>query len=72
MNARKKAQLLKAFKAFSKRITDRYADAYKALDEGDYVKAQGILAELALSHAKTSLSLRGVLIRDGLLPEEEK
>lgn len=71
MNARKKAAMLKAFDAFATRIAARYADAAECLRDGRYEEAQTILAELATSHAKTSLSLRGVLIRDGVIKEEQ-
>jgi hypothetical protein len=64
--------MLKAFDAFSKRIADAYAEARKCLAEERYEDAQAILAQLTMSHAKTSLSLRGVLIRDGVIKEDDK
>ena len=72
MNKRKHDAMLRAFDAFAGRIADRYADARKALEDGDYVKAQEILAKLGISHARTSMSLRGVLIREGLLTEDDR
>lgn len=72
MNARRKAEMLKAFQSFSNRIADRYQEVYNALDSGDYVTAQAILERLAVSHAKTSMSLRKMLIQQHLLPEEDK
>lgn len=72
MDARKKALMLKGFEAFMARIEARYHDAYVALELEDYVGAQQILAQLAQSHARTSMSLRGVLVREGLLTEDDK
>jgi len=72
MNPRKKALMMRNFKAFMKRIEGKYQEAYLALELDDYVGAQQILAQLAQSHAKTSMSLRGVLVREGLLTEDDK
>lgn len=72
MDARKKAAMMKGFEAFMDRIEARYREAYAALERGEYVEAQRILAQLAQSHARTSMSLRGVLIREGLLKEDDK
>lgn len=72
MTPAKKAAMLKAFDAFSARISDRYAEARVCLERGEYAEAQAILAALTTSHAKTSLSLRGVLIRDGMLEDDAK
>lgn len=63
--------MMKGFEAFMRRINDKYREAYAALDQDDYVKAQQILAQLAQSHARTSMNLRGVLIREGLLEEDK-
>lgn len=71
MDLRRKAAMLRGFDAFMKRINARYREAYAALEKGDYVKAQQILAQLAQSHARTSMNLRGVLIREGLLEEDK-
>jgi hypothetical protein len=72
MDKRKHEAMLKAFDAFSNRITERYAEARAYLAAGKYVEAQSVLAGLAQSHAKTSMSLRGVLVKEGLLEEDNK
>lgn len=72
MDERKEKAMLKAFDVFAERIAERYAEVRQALVEGDYVKAQVILAKLGISHARTSMSLRGLLIREGLLTEDDK
>lgn len=72
MNAKKRAAMLKAFHAFASRIADRYAEAEECLARGEYEEAQRILSALAVSHAKTSMSLRNVLIRDGVIGGDEK
>lgn len=71
MDARKHRKMMKAFDEFTARIIGRYAEAREKLEEGDYVEAQHILASLAQSHARTSMSLRGLLIRQGLLEEDK-
>lgn len=70
MNPQKQAAMLKAFDAFAARIAERYAEARAFLAAGKYEEAQAILAQLTMSHAKTSLSLRNVLVRDGVIKEE--
>lgn len=69
MSPRKKAAMMKAFEAFSRRIEQRYNEVYLALEHDDYKKAMDLLTSLAQSHAKTSLSLRNTLVRDGSLEE---
>jgi hypothetical protein len=69
MNARKKNAMMKAFEAFCNRIDQRYREVYLALEQDDYARAQELLAGLAQSHAKTSLSLRNFLIRSGELED---
>jgi hypothetical protein len=72
MTPAKKAAMLRAFDAFSARIAERYAEARACMEREDYAGAQAILASLTTSHAKTSLSLRGVLIRDGILEDDAR
>ena len=72
MDRRKHQKMLASFEKFTDRIGDLYDDVLEALTEEDYVKAQKILAHLAQTHARTSLSLRGMLIREGLLKEDGK
>lgn len=62
--------MLAAYDKFVARINQRYAEARKCLEEDRYEDAQTILADLALSHAKTSLSLRNVLVKDGKIKEK--
>lgn len=64
--------MLKAFDAFAERIAGHYAEARRCLDEGKYEEAHAILARLTTSHARTSLSLRNVLVRDGVMKEDDK
>jgi len=72
VKAKKQEAMLKAFDAFAERIAERYAEARQCLADGKYEEAQGILAALTTSHAKTSLSLRGVLVREGVIREDDK
>lgn len=72
MKPAKKAAMLAGFDNFTQRVMDRYAEARAALEQDDYVGAQRILAGLATSHAKTSLSLRNVLIQDGVIGDNVK
>jgi hypothetical protein len=72
MNPRKQAVMLTAFDAFSSRVAKRYSEVRDCLAAGRFEEAQILLAALAASHAKTSMSLRGMLIREGLLEEDNK
>lgn len=62
--------MLEAFAKFASRISNQYDNALAALERDDYVEAHRILSALAISHAKTSLSLRNQLVREGLLKED--
>jgi len=70
VNRNKKAQMLKAFRAFATRIQTRYEEVEQALAEDRFEEAQRILESLAQSHARTSLSLRNFLVRGGKLEEK--
>lgn len=69
MNHRKEAKMLEAFQAFASRIVVRYSYVSDCLEARRYEEAHILLAELAQSHAKTSLSLRNFMIRQGLIEE---
>lgn len=69
MTPQTKAAMLAAFDQFARRIAAEYEKVAEALLMDDYTEAQRILSELAQSHAKTSLSLRNMLIKEGLLEE---
>jgi hypothetical protein len=71
MTPKKKAQMLAAFEKFAARISGEYERALDALERDDYVTAHRVLSALTISHAKTSLSLRNQLVKDGLLKETE-
>jgi len=62
--------ILAAYDRMTAQVMDAYTAARQALVDGDLVKAQHILARIAQSHAKSSLSLRSVLIKRGLLTED--
>jgi hypothetical protein len=72
MNKAKRAEMLRAFSEFSARITAAYDQTAELLRDGDYVAAHEILSELAQSHAKTSLSLRNLLVKEGLMEDQRK
>ncbi len=69
---RHKAAMLARYDQFVATMDRRYQEARAALERGDYVKAQSILAQMGISHARTSMSLRNVLIREGLIGTEDK
>lgn len=69
MTPQAKAAMLAAFNDFTTRITAEYNKAAEALLMDNYAEAQKILSKLAQSHAKTSLSLRNMLVKEGLLEE---
>lgn len=63
--------ILAAFDRMTGNINEAYARAREALAEDDLPRAQSILAAIGRSHAKASVSLRGVLVRRGLLGGDE-
>jgi hypothetical protein len=69
---RHKAALLVRFDRFVENMTKCYAEVRACLERDDYVGAQRILAQMGVRHAKTSLSLRNVLIKNGDLNPEDK
>jgi hypothetical protein len=62
--------ILAAFDRMTDQVTNAYAMAREALAANELVRAQAILAQIGRSHAKSSVSLRNVLVRRGLLPGE--
>jgi len=62
--------MLKAFREFADRIADRYDEAATCLDQDDYTGAMDILTQLSTSHAKTTLSLRNLLVREGIIGDD--
>lgn len=69
MLPKNKAAMMKGFDQFSARMAERYAQVRSHLDEGRFEEAQALLADMAMSHARTSLSLRNVLIKNGVIQE---
>lgn len=61
--------MMAAYDQFVGRITQRYEQARDCLAAGRYVEAHLILAGITTSHAKTSLSLRNVCIKEGFMEE---
>jgi hypothetical protein len=70
MIMRKHRAMMQGFDRFAARMTRRYDEVRDCLNAGRYEEAQMLLAAIAISHAKTSLSLRNVLVREGLVKEK--
>lgn len=66
---RRKSAMLRGFDQFSDRMARRYSEVRDCLAAGRYEEAHMLLASIAVSHAKTSLSLRNVLIKQGKLED---
>lgn len=66
-----KAAMLRGFDKFVRGINAAFGEARAALVREDYVGAQRILASIAVRHAKASLSLRNMLIKNGKLEEDK-
>jgi hypothetical protein len=64
-------RMLEAFDRFKAQIDEAYDAAREALAAGQFERAQMILAQLAQTHARTSMSLRNYLIKRGRLKAEE-
>ena len=63
--------MLPAFDKFVAQINEAYECARERLELGDMEGCQTILARISMTHAKTSLSMRSVLIRRGLIKGED-
>ena len=64
--------MMAGFDKFSDRMAKRYGEVRDCLEAGRYEEAQMLLSDIALSHARTSLSLRNVLVKNGVLKETGK
>jgi hypothetical protein len=62
--------MLAGFDAFTDRLSRRYGEVRDCLAAGRYEEAQLLLTAIAITHARTSLSLRNVLIKDGKLEDK--
>lgn len=71
MNPHKHAQMIGGFEKFTDRIYIRYHQVRDCLKANRYEEAQLLLDELTVSHARTALSLKSMLIKNGALPPEE-
>ena len=66
----KHKSMLTGFDAFTDRIMKRYDEVRDCLKAERYEEAHILLATIAQSHAKTSLSLRNLLVKDGRLSDK--
>lgn len=62
--------MMRGFDRFSERMAKRYQEVRDCLQAKRYAEAQMLLADIATSHARTSLSLRNVLIKERKLGEK--
>jgi hypothetical protein len=69
MRVRNKQAMLNGFDKFAARMAKRYDEVKDCLKANRFEEAQMLLSEIATSHARTSLSLRNVLVRNGVLEE---
>jgi hypothetical protein len=61
--------MMEGFDRFSFRMRKRYDQVRDCLAAHRYEEAHVLLTDIAVSHAKTSLSLRNVMVKDGLMEE---
>lgn len=64
------AAMMVAFDRFSSRMAKRYSEVRDCLAAERYEEAHILLVDIGTSHARTSLSLRNVLIREGKVKDE--
>lgn len=72
MKIKNKTAMMKGFDKFSARMAKRYDEVRDCLEAGRYEEAQLLLSDIAVSHARTSLSLRNVLVKNGVIKEDGK
>jgi hypothetical protein len=57
--------MMGGFDKFMARMARRYSEVRDCLEAERYEEAQLLLSDIAMSHARTSLSLRNLLVRQG-------
>lgn len=67
----KHEQMMEGFDKFSDRIDRRYQEVRDCLNARRFEEAHQLLTGIAITHAHTSLSLRNLLIREGLLEDNK-
>lgn len=65
------AAMLAGYDRFVARMNELFAEARASLVAGHYDEAYATLARMSQSHARTSMSLRNVLVRNGLVEEDK-
>lgn len=71
MRVKNKTAMMRGFDKFAERMAKRYDEVRDCLQANRYEEAQSLLSEIATSHARTSLSLRNVLIKNGVMEESK-
>jgi hypothetical protein len=71
VNVKNKDAMMKGFDKFAARMSRRYDEVRDCLSAGRYEEAQMLLSDIATSHARTSLSLRNVLVKNGVMEENK-
>lgn len=71
MMLKQKRAMLAGFDQFAERMARRYAEVRDCLNAGRYEEAQTLLSDIAVSHARTSLSLRNVLVKNGVMEDRK-
>lgn len=67
MIANRDQPMLQGFDRFTARIEKRYGEVRDCLVAGRFEEAHILLADIAQTHARTALSLRSSMIRNGRL-----
>lgn len=63
--------MIDGFDKFTARIEKRYREVRDCLVAGRWEEAQILLAHIAQSHARTALSLRNTIVRQGRLEKRK-
>lgn len=71
VKVKKHHAMMAGFDKFSIRMAKRYTEVRDCLDAERFEEAYSLLADIGISHARTSLSLRNMLVKDGKLMEDK-
>jgi hypothetical protein len=71
MTKNENQRILEAFDKFKATMDESYHLVRDSLEDGRYEDAQRILARIGVTHAKTSMSMRNYLIKQGLIKGDE-
>lgn len=70
MQAGDRARLVKGWQNWRAVLAEAMDNIHDCIEAGEYVKASAIMDEITMQQAQTSLTMRSILVRAGVIGEE--